>query len=130
MVELIVILEILKWIGIIAGAILSVVTLSTLLLKKPKKWLTQITKDANADNFTKIDKEFQKIHDFNEKSEHSDICILRHEITLIYENYREKKEIPSRMRENLCSLYEDYSSRGGNSYVKQIYNEMLTWKVI
>jgi hypothetical protein len=35
-----------------------------------------------------------------------------------------------RLRENLCILYEDYSKRGGNSYVKTIYEEMMDWRVI
>lgn len=89
-----------------------------------------MTKEANNDNFNKIEDEFKKIHNFNEKSERSDMCILRHEITLIYETYKDKKKIPCKMRENLCFLYEDYVGRGGNSYIKQIYKEMLDWEVI
>lgn len=121
--ELVAILEMVKLIGGAAGAILSIIALITALSKKPKQWLINIIKEATRD-------EFDRIHSFIEKTEKTDLTTLRHEITLIYEKYRDKKEIPMRMRENLCTLYEDYVRRGGNSYVKTIYEEMMNWKVI
>lgn len=117
------ILEMIKLVGAAAGAILSVIALITALSKKPKQWLINTVKEATKD-------EFEKIHNFIEKTEATDLNTLRHEITLIYEKYRDKKEIPMRLRENLCILYEDYSKRGGNSYVKTIYEEMMDWRVI
>lgn len=121
--EWVAILEAIKLIGAAAGAILSIITLITALSKKPKQWLINTVKEATKN-------EFDKIHSFIDKTEKTDLTTLRHEITLIYEKYRDKKEIPMRMRENLCTLYEDYLQRGGNSYVKTIYEEMLDWKVI
>lgn len=121
--ELVAILEMVKLIGGAAGAILSIIALITALSKKPKQWLINTIKEATKD-------EFDRIHSFIEKTEKTDLTTLRHEITLIYEKYRDKKEIPMRMRENLCTLYEDYVRRGGNSYVKTIYEEMMNWKVI
>lgn len=117
------ILETIKLVGAAAGAILSIIALITALSKKPKQWLINTVKEATKD-------EFGKIHNFIEKTETTDLNTLRHEITLIYEKYRDKKEIPMRLRENLCILYEDYSKRGGNSYVKTIYEEMMDWRVI
>lgn len=117
------ILEMIKLVGAAAGAILSIIALITALSKKPKQWLINTVKEATKD-------EFEKIHNFIEKTEATDLNTLRHEITLIYEKYRDKKEIPMRLRENLCILYEDYSKRGGNSYVKTIYEEMMDWRVI
>lgn len=117
------ILEMIKLVGAAAGAILSIIALITALSKKPKQWLINTVKEATKD-------EFEKIHNFIEKTETTDLNTLRHEITLIYEKYRDKKEIPMRLRENLCILYEDYSKRGGNSYVKTIYEEMMDWNVI
>jgi len=117
------ILEMIKLVGAAAGAILSIIALITALSKKPKQWLINTVKEATKD-------EFEKIHNFIEKTETTDLNTLRHEITLIYEKYRDKKEIPMRLRENLCILYEDYSKRGGNSYVKTIYEEMMDWRVI
>ena len=117
------ILEMIKLVGAAAGTILSIIALITALSKKPKQWLINTVKEATKD-------EFEKIHNFIEKTETTDLNTLRHEITLIYEKYRDKKEIPMRLRENLCILYEDYSKRGGNSYVKTIYEEMMDWRVI
>lgn len=127
--ELMTVLEVLKLIGSVAAGIISIVTLFTIISKKPKKWFCKIIKEANEEQFKAMEDEFKKLHQSNEKSEKTDICILRHEITLIYENYKDQREIPERMRENLCCLYEDYIERGGNSYVKTIYSEMMTWKV-
>lgn len=121
--ELLSILEIIKLIGATCGALIAITGFLGIILKKPRKWITDVVKEATKD-------EFDKIHTFIEKTEKTDLTTLRHEITLIYEKYRGKKEIPMRMRENLCSLYQDYAQRGGNSYIKTIYEEMLDWKVI
>lgn len=121
--EAIAILEMIKLIGASCGALITIIGFLGIILKKPRKWIADIIKEATKD-------EFDKIHVFIDKTEKTDLTTLRHEITLIYEKYRDKKEIPMRMRENLCSLYEDYVQRGGNSYVKTIYEEMLDWKVI
>lgn len=121
--EWVAILEAIKLIGASCGALITIVGFLGVILKKPRKWIADIIKEATKD-------EFDKIQIFIDKTEKTDLTTLRHEITLIYEKYRDKKEIPMRMRENLCSLYEDYVQRGGNSYVKTIYEEMLDWKVI
>ena len=121
--EWVAILEAIKLIGASCGALITIVGFLGVILKKPRKWIADIVKEATKD-------EFDKIHIFIDKTEKTDLTTLRHEITLIYEKYRDKKEIPMRMRENLCSLYEDYVQRGGNSYVKTIHEEMLDWKVI
>lgn len=121
--EFISILEMIKLIGAACGALITIAGFFGAISKKPRKWIADIVKEATKD-------EFDKIHIFIDKTEKTDLTTLRHEITLIYEKYRDKKEIPMRMRENLCSLYEDYVQRGGNSYVKTIYEEMLDWKVI
>lgn len=121
--EWVAILEAIKLIGASCGALITIAGFLGVILKKPRKWIADIVKEATKD-------EFDKIHVFIDKTEKTDLTTLRHEITLIYEKYRDKKEIPMRMRENLCSLYEDYVERGGNSYVKTIYEEMLDWKVI
>lgn len=121
--EFISILEMIKLIGAACGALITIAGFLGVISKRPRKWIADIVKEATKD-------EFDKIHIFINKTEKTDLTTLRHEITLIYEKYRDKKEIPMRMRENLCSLYEDYVQRGGNSYVKTIYEEMLDWKVI
>lgn len=124
------ILEIIKISGAAAGGILSIITLITLILKKPKQWLQQLIKETTKDNFDEIKEEFNKIHDFNDSEKKTSLNILRHDITVIYERYKTDKKIPSRIKEDLCILYEDYDSRGGNSYVHTIMEEMMEWDVI
>lgn len=53
--------------------------------------------------------------------------LLRHEITTIYENSKEKKQLTDYEKQDLCYLYECYKSIGGNSYVQSIYEKMLNW---
>lgn len=124
------ILEVIKIIGAAAGGTLSIITLVTLILKKPKQWLQQLIKETTKDNFDEIKEEFNKIHDFNDSEKKTSLNILRHDITVIYERYKTDKKIPSRIKEDLCILYEDYDSRGGNSYVHTIMEEMMEWDVI
>ena len=124
------ILEVIKIAGATAGGILSIITLVTLVLKKPKQWLQQLIKETTKDNFDEIKEEFNKIHDFNDSEKKTSLNILRHDITVIYERYKTDKKIPSRIKEDLCILYDDYDSRGGNSYVHTIMEEMMEWDVI
>lgn len=54
---------------------------------------------------------------------------LRHSITGIYYNYCDKKVITHNVKEDICSLYSAYKKLGGNSYVHEIYEEMMSWEV-
>lgn len=123
-------IELIKLIGGAAGGILSIVALLTLLFKKPKKWLSNTIKETTQENFKNMEKEFQKLHEYNEKAEITSCNMLRHDITVIYEQYKGEKKLPGRIREDLCILYEDYDSRGGNSYIHMIMEEMMKWEVI
>ena len=122
--------ELIKLIGGAAGGILSIVALFTFLCKKPKKWLANIIKENTKENCEYMKAEFQKLHEYNEKAEITSCNMLRHDITVIYEQYKKEKKLPGRIREDLCILYEDYDSRGGNSYIHMIMDEMMKWEVI
>lgn len=124
------ILGLIKTLGAAAGGILSIIALFTMCLKRPRKWITNIVKEVIKENYKEIKEEFNKIHDANSLAEKTSLNILRHNITTIYEQYKINKKIPSRIKEDLCILYEDYSSRGGNSYIHTIMDEMMEWEVI
>lgn len=51
-------------------------------------------------------------------------CLLRSSITSKYYVYSELKEIPIYEKENLTYMYEQYSAMSGNSYVKEIMEEI------
>ena len=57
-------------------------------------------------------------------------CLLRSEMLHIYYKYLNKKEIRQYEFENFIKLYEAYVSLGGNSFIKEIKEEVMTWKVI
>ena len=50
-------------------------------------------------------------------------------ITQMYYDYLDERTLPIYIRENLVHLYEEYEKKHGNSYVKQIYTEMLDWDI-
>lgn len=116
-------LESIKIVGAACGAIVTIIGFLGLISKKPKQWLANTIKEANRE-------EFEKVHEFIEDTKKTKIITLRHDITLIYEKYRQDKKIPSKLKENTCSLYEEYASLGGNSYVHNIFEEMLEWEEI
>lgn len=77
-----------------------------------------------------LKEDIKKIQEKLVKNDEATICSLRNSITSIYEQYRESEILPSlHMKENLCKLYSKYIELGGNSYVKQIYSEMMNWKI-
>ena len=49
------------------------------------------------------------------------------EIRSIYTHYKKDKALPQIIMENISSVYDDYKHRGGNGYIKSIYEEMKTW---
>ena len=48
----------------------------------------------------------------------------------IYYKHVDEQTIRQYELENFIKLYEAYRSLGGNSFIIDVYNEILTWKVI
>lgn len=61
------------------------------------------------------------------KQKDSTTVLLRHEITNLYYKKINVKELTQFEKQDLISLFELYTSLGGNSYVHQLYNEMMNW---
>lgn len=57
-------------------------------------------------------------------------CSLRNDILAIYNEYKEKKEIPMYDFEAMSLSYSLYKKYHGNSFVDTIWNEAQTWKKI
>lgn len=57
-------------------------------------------------------------------------CLLRSEIVRTYYRHLEEKEMRQYEYENLVKCYEAYTSLGGNSFAKHIFEEMQEWTVV
>lgn len=59
-----------------------------------------------------------------------DLAILRAHMLSIYYACRETKEVRQYELENFIEFYEAYSGQGGNSFMKKVHDEVITYDVI
>ncbi len=57
-------------------------------------------------------------------------CLLRTEMLRTYYKHCDTKQIRQYELENFIYMYEAYKALGGNSFIEQIYHEVLSWHVI
>lgn len=81
------------------------------------------------DKMNQIISMIDELQNKNEENKEIHIVKLRHSITSIYYQYCDEKVITLNIKSDICSLYEAYKKLGGNSYVHELYDEMMTWKV-
>ena len=81
------------------------------------------------ERFTQLDEKIDGMKAQTEQHRNIAIVELRHSITEVYYKYCDKKSFSHNIKEDVCSLYEAYTKLGGNSYVHEIYDEMMTWEV-
>lgn len=74
-----------------------------------------------------LDRVDGKLEDFHSEWKDYNIVMLRHDITSVYEHYKDSAAIPKVIYESTMSLYDKYQALGGNSYVHEIVEEMKTW---
>lgn len=66
-----------------------------------------------------------------EKAEHDAVvALLRHEIVKAFEEHKATKTIPILLKESIMIIYAIYKSLGGNGFIKQLVDEISTWKVV
>ena len=75
-----------------------------------------------------IDRIDRKLEDFHSEWKDYNIVMLRHDITSVYQYYKDSAAIPQGIYQSTMELYDKYQSLGGNSYVHEIVEEMKTWK--
>lgn len=56
-------------------------------------------------------------------------CQLRSEMLRIYYEHKDTGEIRQYEMENFIYLYKAYKALRGNSFIKKIYDEVMTWEV-
>jgi len=69
-----------------------------------------------------------KIKEYRKKDRNQEMalkCLLRSTITSKYYVYSELGEIPRYEKENVTYMYEQYKKMDGNSYIDEIYPEIL-----
>lgn len=74
-----------------------------------------------------LDRVDRKLEDFHSEWKDYNIVMLRHDITSVYEHYKDAAAIPKIIYESTMNLYDKYQKLGGNSYVHEIIEEMKTW---
>lgn len=129
--EWIAILDFIKLVGAAVGGIFSIISLGALIMKKPRKWLSNLIKESTGEKLDEINKDIKEIHQTLEDSKETDISLLRHDITALYHKYKDDKKIPVHAKQDWLSMYERYEKLGGNSYVKNITRTMNSeWEEI
>lgn len=77
----------------------------------------------------KIDNMDTRIEDYRHETREINKSALRHSITEIYYKHYDEKMLDMNTKNDLCSLYEAYTSIGGNSFVHELYEEMMAWQI-
>ena len=122
------ILAILSTLGGTAGAVITIVTFITLLSKKPKAWIKKIIKSQNEESNQELKVLLNEINKKIEQNKDASLAALRHEITDMYDTYYPAGYLPVNIRKDLISLYSAYEKCGGNSYVSELYKELIELK--
>lgn len=125
------IIQVITVIGSVCSAIIVIGTLIGVIFKLPMKWFKKSYKEYTEQIVTdKVEEVKTLLVDLKadiEKDQEATRASLRHEITYIYEKYKDRKILPGNTKKDLCSLYEVYILLNGNSYVHEIYEEMMKW---
>lgn len=65
----------------------------------------------------------------SKKSAEGERCLLRSEMLRTYYKHSETKEIRQYEFENFIKLYEAYKALGGNSFIDEVHEEVMEWKI-
>ena len=122
------ILAIVETIGAVLGVILTIITFIGVVTKRPKEWFKKAIRDESTAANQGIVVQLDKIEKRLDQSDVTDQALIRNTITHIYIKYKDQKKIPHYEKENILSLFEQYKKLKGNSYIKQIVNEIKTWE--
>lgn len=69
-----------------------------------------------------------KVDTFHQEQQAYNIVVIRHDITQVYETYKEAKKLPEEVAASCFNLYDIYKEIGGNSYITEIVEEMKDWE--
>lgn len=61
------------------------------------------------------------------QAKEGDLCVLRQLMLNIYYRYKDTKIIPEYEAKNFMLMYDAYEARGGNSFMKEVRDHVVTW---
>ena len=136
-------MDIIKNISVVIGAILQIITISTIFIKPIRKilatWIVKVSKSNElSEKLGQIDDDIfliqNQIASLNERVEVEKKAMqaaLRDRILNIYYKYLPLKEMPAYARQNLTLLKEIYiDNMHGNSFVQEVCDEMSRWETL
>ena len=63
------------------------------------------------------------------QAKEGDMCVLRQMMLNIYYKYKDAKAIPEYEAKNFLLMYEAYKARGGNSFIDEVHDHVVTWEL-
>ena len=134
-------MEAIKYVGGAASAVIAIATCLALVVKPVRNRLIRAVRNTSGTEelagtlklvneslreSAKSDEAQQRVLDIQSSAL---CCILRNTITHIYYKYSPIKQLPGHEKENLINLFSVYEALGGNTYVAELYKEMLAWPI-
>ena len=125
------IIQIITTIGSICSALIVIRIIIHIIFKLPMKWFKKSYEEHTEKIVnTKVEEVKTILNNMQEEAKvnaEATLATLRHDITYAYEKYKKTKKLPGNTKNDICSLYEIYVKMGGNSYVHEIFEEMMKW---
>lgn len=139
-------IETVKTVGAVASAVSVTIALCSLLVKPVRKWLASKIRSVSREDSRQVEQLGTLLQDMAEKldaigrqNEEQNKLIhlslsaaqasLGNSIKHIYYKYYLDKCIPIREKEAAILLHRPYNATGGNSFVDELFDEMMTWEV-
>lgn len=66
----------------------------------------------------------------NRRTAEGEKCLLRSEMLKTYYKNSEAKRIKQYEFENFIKLYEAYKALGGNSFIDEVHDEVMSWQIV
>ena len=123
-------LKVFQNVGSVVGIIITLITFFGIISKKPIAALRKVIKEEAESANAPVKEKLEEIENSLESAKSNDLAIIRNTITHIYFKYKDEKKIPHYEKENVLYLYERYKELHGNSYVKNIIQQIESWEEI
>ena len=111
-------------IGSTIGILITIITFVGMVTKKPIEALRKLIREESKHSNIEFENDVRKVLERADRCDKTMIVLLRHDITFIYEKYKDKEKFPVHVKEDVFSLIEQYESWHGNSYVSSLKKEM------